>query len=107
MASSSKNISMPLVFAISVGSIFALVASVVFGLAWYEYEARVAIREQVLETPSHPAEYEAALEAQEANLQRTGPRTVPATKDAPAVTYQHTPIEQAMQDVVAEQLDAE
>jgi len=73
MASSSKNINMPLIFAISIGASVSLVAISMFGLAWYEYEAKVVLREQVLEedgmpAPMHDAAYERARSAQMENL---------------------------------------
>lgn len=68
MASSSKNINMPLIFAISIGSAVSLVAIVMFGLAWYEYEARVVLNDQVLVKPTHDAEYDKALAEQLENL---------------------------------------
>lgn len=102
MASSSKNINMPLVFAVAVGSIFALIASVVFGLAWYEYEQRVALREQVLSEPTHTAEFDAVIQQQTGDLHRTDQTQIPRDGMAP-LTIQHQPIEQAMQRVVADQ----
>lgn len=68
MASSSKTINMPLMFAISIGSTVSLLAVTMFGLAWYEYEAKVVLREQVIDTPTHDAGYERHLAEQEANL---------------------------------------
>ena len=68
MASSSKTINMPLMFAISIGATVSLVAITMFGLAWYEYESKVVLREQVLETPTHDDAYNRARAEQEANL---------------------------------------
>lgn len=73
MASSSKQINMPLMFAISIGATVSLVAITMFGLAWYEYESRVVLREQVLEkdgmpAPTHSDAYERIRAEQEANL---------------------------------------
>lgn len=68
MASSSKTINMPLIFAISIGSAVSLVAISMFGLAWYEYESRVVINQQVLVLPTHDDAYDRALAEQEANL---------------------------------------
>ena len=68
MASSSKTINMPLMFAISIGAAVSLVAITMFGLAWYEYEAKVVLREQVIDKPMHDASYERVLAEQEANL---------------------------------------
>ena len=68
MASSSKTINMPLIFAISIGATVSLVAISMFGLAWYEYEARVVLREQVLEGPTHDAAYDERKAEQLANL---------------------------------------
>ena len=68
MASSSQAINMPLIFAISIGATVSLVAITMFGLAWYEYEARVVLREQVLEGPTHGDAYDRARAEQEANL---------------------------------------
>ena len=74
MASSSKTINMPLMFAISIGAAVSLVATTMFGLAWYEYEAKVVLREQVFEgedgkpAPMHDASYERAKAAELENL---------------------------------------
>lgn len=68
MASSSKTINMPLIFAISIGATVSLVAITMFALAWYEYEARVVLREQVLEGPTHDDAYDRARAEQESNL---------------------------------------
>ena len=73
MASSSKTINMPLIFAISIGATVSLVAITMFGLAWYEYEARVVLRDQVLledgkAAPTHGDAYIRVREEQEANL---------------------------------------
>ena len=73
MASSSKTINMPLMFAISIGAAVSLVATTMFGLAWYEYEAKVVLREQVLEedgkhAPMHDATYERAKATEMENL---------------------------------------
>lgn len=68
MASSSKSINMPLMFAISVGASVSLVAITMFGLAWYEYESRVVLNEQVLSKPTHDDVYNKALEEQNQNL---------------------------------------
>jgi hypothetical protein len=68
MASSSKQINMPLIFAISIGSAVSLVAITMFGLAWYEYEAKVVLREQVLVGPTHDDAYDRVHAEQEANL---------------------------------------
>lgn len=68
MASSSKSINMPLMFAVTIGATVSLVASVMFALAWYEYEAKVVLREQVIETPTHSPAYNDRLAEQEANL---------------------------------------
>ncbi|MGB0766928.1 MAG: hypothetical protein ACPGYV_04395 [Phycisphaeraceae bacterium] len=59
---------MPLIFAISVGATVSLVAITMFGLAWYQYEARVVLNEQVLEGPTHDDAYDRRLEAQLKNL---------------------------------------
>ncbi|MFK7789164.1 MAG: hypothetical protein AB8C95_06650 [Phycisphaeraceae bacterium] len=59
---------MPLMFAISIGATVSLVATSMFGLAWYEYEARVVLREQVLEIPTHDDAYNRARAEQDANL---------------------------------------
>ena len=103
MASSSKQIKMPLVFAISVGSVFALVASVVFGIAWYVYQDQVTLREQVLSEPTHPADYEALMQSQRGHLEQTGVERVGQdTESTRQEVYQRMPIDQAMQEVVAE-----
>lgn len=68
MASSSKTINMPLLFAISIGASVALVATTMFALAWYKYEAKVVLRDQVLEGPTHDDHYDKALAEQQANL---------------------------------------
>lgn len=68
MASSSKTINMPLIFAISIGAAVSLVAITMFGLAWYEYESRVVINEQVLVLPTHDDTYDRILAEQEENL---------------------------------------
>lgn len=84
MASSSKSINMPLMFSISIGASVSLVAITMFGLAWYEYEARATLRDQVLVKPTHDDSYNKTLAEQEANLGE---------------------IESAMQQVAAEQAD--
>ena len=74
MASSSKQINMPLMFAVSIGATVALLATTMFGLAWYQYESRVVLNEQVLvdedglPAPTHDQAYERELAKQEANL---------------------------------------
>ncbi|MEM6256965.1 MAG: hypothetical protein AAGB26_14215 [Planctomycetota bacterium] len=68
MASSSKTINMPLIFVISIGATVSLVAITMFGLAWYEYESRVVLREQVIDGPTHDDAYERRRAEQEANL---------------------------------------
>ncbi|MEM9346922.1 MAG: hypothetical protein AAGB26_09935 [Planctomycetota bacterium] len=68
MASSSKTINMPLIFVISIGATVSLVAITMFGLAWYEYESRVVLREQVIDGPTHDDTYERRRAEQEANL---------------------------------------
>lgn len=68
MASSSKTINMPLMFAISIGSTVALLATTMFGLAWYEYEKRVVLNEQVLTSPTHDPTYMKFREEQDAGL---------------------------------------
>jgi hypothetical protein len=68
MASNSKTINMPLMFAISIGATVSLIAISMFGLAWYEYEARVVLREQVLEGPTYNDAYLRIRDEQEANL---------------------------------------
>ncbi|MEM1356372.1 MAG: hypothetical protein AAGC44_03880 [Planctomycetota bacterium] len=88
MASSSKNIKMPLVFAISVGGLFALVASVVFGIAWYAYQDKVTLRKQVLSEPTHPADYLRYEQEQLNTLEENG-------------------LGDAMQDVVADYAEEE
>jgi len=106
MASSSKNISMPLVFAISAGSVFAMVAITVFGMAWYSYEDRKVVNERINDAPMHNEAYEAAYgegedSAQMLNLQRTGTHTSQAEGEMPA-THTYLPIGAAMDQVVAE-----
>jgi|GEM_PF-2395528 len=64
MASSSKTINMPLMFAIAIGSAVSLVAISMFGLAWYQYESRVVISEQVLSQPMHDQNYDKHLAQQ-------------------------------------------
>ncbi|MEO0476088.1 MAG: hypothetical protein AAF085_09005 [Planctomycetota bacterium] len=59
---------MPLIFAISIGATVSLVAITMFGLAWYEYEAKVVLREQVLEGPTHDSSYDRARAAEDENL---------------------------------------
>ena len=66
MASSSKNINMPLIFALSIGAAVSLVATVMFALAWYEYEQRVVLNEQVLSLPMHDELYDQEVAAQNA-----------------------------------------
>lgn len=68
MASSSKTINMPLMFAISIGATVSLVAITMFGLAWYEYESRVVLRDQVLTGPTHDDAYDRAKAQQLTNL---------------------------------------
>ncbi len=70
MASSSKSINMPLMFAISIGATVSLIATVMFALAWYQYEARVVLRDQVINTPMHDQAYDRELQAQLANLSK-------------------------------------
>ena len=69
MASSSKSINMPLIFAVSIGAAVSLVAIVMFALAWYEYEARVVLNDQVIDAPTHDALYEQRAAEQRANLE--------------------------------------
>ncbi len=65
---------MPLIFAISIGATVSLVAISMFGLAWYEYEAKVVLKEQVFlnkdgdAAPMHDAAYMRVRAEQEANL---------------------------------------
>lgn len=106
MASSSKNISMPLVFAISVGSVFAMVASTLFAMAWYAYESKKVVNANIAATPMHSADYEAAYgdheySAQVKNLNRMGQETFQAEGGMPE-THRYMPIGQAMDQVVAE-----
>lgn len=68
MASSSKTINMPLMFAISIGATVSLVAVTMFGLAWYQYESRVVLKEQVLTGSTHDQTYDQAKAEQLANL---------------------------------------
>lgn len=107
MASSSKQISMPLVFAISVGSVFAMVAITLFAMAWYAYESKKIVNANVAATPMHSAEFEAvygddAESAQEKNLHRLGQETIQLPGEAVPMTHRYMPIEQAMDQVVAE-----
>jgi len=69
MASSSKNINMPLVFAIAIGSVVALIVSVMFGLAWYEYENRVVLQDNVIDSPTHDDIFDARMAEQRSHLQ--------------------------------------
>ncbi|MFN3165721.1 MAG: hypothetical protein ACE37H_01515 [Phycisphaeraceae bacterium] len=59
---------MPLMFAVSIGATVSLVAITMFGLAWYEYESRVVLNEQVLTGPTHDEDYNNRLAEQEKNL---------------------------------------
>ena len=68
MASSSKNINMPVLFAISIGAAVSLVVAVMFALAWYEYEDRVVINDHVLSAPMHTDDHNKTRAEQEANL---------------------------------------
>ena len=68
MASSSKNINMPLIFAISIGAAVSLLAVTMFGLAWYQYEARRTLTDQVLVGPTHTDAYDRAHQEQLDNL---------------------------------------
>lgn len=68
MASSSKNINMPVMFAISIGAAVSLLATTMFGLAWYEYEAKRILSQQVLVGPTHSETYEQAKQEQLNNL---------------------------------------
>lgn len=68
MASSSKTINMPLMFAISIGATVSLVAVTMFGLAWYQYESRVVLKDQVLTGSTHDQAYDQAKAEQLANL---------------------------------------
>lgn len=68
MASSSKTINMPLLFAISIGATVSLLATTMFGLAWYEYEARRVLNDQVLTGPTHDETYDDRKAGQLANL---------------------------------------
>ena len=106
MASSSKNISMPLVFAISVGSVFAMIASTVFGMAWYAFENRKVINARVDTSPMHSKAYEAKYGAaddsqQSLNLQCTGTQTIQLPGEGFPTTHVYTPIDQAMRQIVA------
>lgn len=69
MASSSKTINMPLIFAVSIGATVSLIAIVMFGLAWYEYEYRLVLKDQVLSLPTHDDQYDQRLAEQEAHLE--------------------------------------
>ena len=53
---------------LSIGATVSLVAIVMFGLAWYEYEARVVLEDQVLTGPTHNRVYGQMLDQQQANL---------------------------------------
>lgn len=68
MASSSKNINMPVMFAISIGASVSLLATTMFGLAWYEYEAKRTLTKQVLVGPTHSETYDKAKQEQLNNL---------------------------------------
>lgn len=97
---------MPLVFAISVGSVFAMVACTVFGMAWYEYEDRKVVNSRVNHAPMHSEAYEAKYGAgddseQSQNLNRTGTETTQPRGEMP-VTTTYTPIGRAIDRVVAE-----
>ena len=106
MASSSKQISMPLVFAISVGSVFAMVAATVFGMAWYSYEDRKVVNARVSDAPMHNEAYEAKYgegddSTQMSNLHRSGTHTNQAEGEMPA-THTYLPIGAAMDQIVAQ-----
>lgn len=106
MASSSKNISMPLVFAISIGSVFAMVASTVFAMAWYAYEDNKAVSANVKAAPMHSAEYEAKYgegedAEQNANIHRHARIDSQPVGGMPETRYLF-PIEAAMDRVVRE-----
>ena len=68
MASSSKTINMPLMFAIAIGATVSLLATTMFGLAWYEYESKVVLKEQVLTGPTHDNTYDRVKQEQVENL---------------------------------------
>lgn len=65
---------MPLLFAISIGATVSLVAVSMFGLAWYKYEARVVLNEQVFldkdgnAAPMHDDAYMRVRAEQDTNL---------------------------------------
>jgi len=71
MASSSKNISMPLVFAVSIGAVFAMVAITVFAMGWLEFESRKVTAQRLEGAPTHTPAYEKAYNEQEASLHKT------------------------------------
>ncbi|MEM9415725.1 MAG: hypothetical protein AAGA29_09650 [Planctomycetota bacterium] len=107
MASSSKQISMPLVFAISIGSVFAMIAITVFAMAWYAYENNKVVSANVNAAPVHSAEYEAIYgegedAEQNANLHRTGQITEQKPGEPFPTTRYFMPIEDAMDQVVLE-----
>ncbi|MFI4859477.1 MAG: hypothetical protein ACIAXF_02225 [Phycisphaerales bacterium JB063] len=104
MASSSKNISMPLVFAISIGSVFAMIACTVFAMAWYSYENKKIVTANVDAAPMHSPEYQAKYgEGDDAeqmmNLQRFGRADVQVEGAMPE-RHRYMPIEDAMDKVV-------
>jgi queuine/archaeosine tRNA-ribosyltransferase len=68
MASNSTTINMPVMFAISIGATVSLLATTMFGLAWYEYEAKKTLNQQVLVGPTHTDSYDRAKAEQMENL---------------------------------------
>lgn len=68
MASSSKSLNMPLIFVVSIGASVSLIAITMFGLAWYQYESRVVLHDQVLVKPTHDGTYERALAQEQDKL---------------------------------------
>lgn len=84
---------MPLMFAISIGATVSLLATTMFGLAWYEYESRVVLNEQVLTGPTHDEAYDAIKAEQLANLGDIDAAIIAIAadqvKDKPAADHDH------------------
>ncbi|XAM01345.1 hypothetical protein OT109_08110 [Phycisphaeraceae bacterium D3-23] len=107
MASSSKNISMPLVFAISIGSVFAMVACTLFAMAWYSYENKKIVTANVNAAPMHSAEFEAKYgegddAEQNKNLHQVGQRTFQGENEPFPSRHHYMTIEDAMDQIVRE-----
>jgi len=101
-----KHFSMELFFSLFVGSVFAMVACTVFGMAWYSYEDRKVVNARISDAPMHNQAYEAEYgegddSAQMVNLGRTGEKTFQQEGGMPE-THTYLPIGAAMDQIVAQ-----